>query len=99
MDTETMISELKSIEEKHKHDKVFTGQLNIAEMACNVRKKLEELKSYEDTGLTPAEIRELNERDTAKGRLILMKIMDSSSVRHAESRYTQVMILRAISSA
>ena len=66
MDTETMISELKSIEEKHKHDKVFTGQLNIAEMACNVRKKLEELKSYEDTGLTPAEIRELNERDTAK---------------------------------
>ncbi len=43
MDSETMICELKSIEEKHKHDKVFTGQLNIAEMACNVRKNLKNL--------------------------------------------------------
>ena len=53
MDTETMIRELKSLEEKHKSDAVYTGQLNIAEMAHDVRKRLEELKPYEDTGLTP----------------------------------------------
>lgn len=66
MDTETMIRNLKKVEEDHKDDKVFTGQLNIAEMAHDARKRLEELKPYEDTGLTPAEIRELKERDTAK---------------------------------
>ena len=66
MDTETMIRELESVEEKHKSDVVYTGQLNIAEMAHDVRKRLEELKPYEDTGLTPSEIMELKERDTAK---------------------------------
>lgn len=66
MDTETMIRELESVEEKHKDDTVYTGQLNIAEMAHDVRKRLEDLKPYEDTGLTPAEIWELKERDTAK---------------------------------
>ena len=66
MDTERMISELKSLEVKHRNDKVFTGQLNISEMAHDARKRLEELKSYEDTGLTPEQIRELKERDTAK---------------------------------
>lgn len=66
MDTKTMIRELESVEEKHKHDKVFTGQINIATMAHDVRKRLEELKPYEDTGLTPEEIMELKERDTAK---------------------------------
>ena len=66
MDTEMMIRELKRVEEKHKHDKVFTGQLNIAEMAYDTRKRLEELKPYEDTGLTPEQIMELKERDTAK---------------------------------
>ena len=66
MDTETMIRELKSVEEKHKHDKVFTGQVNIAEMAHDVGKRLEELKPYEDTGLTPEQITSLKERDTAK---------------------------------
>ena len=66
MDTERMISELKSLEVKHRNDKVFTGQLNISEMAHDVRKRLEELKAYEDTGLTPEQIRELKERDTAK---------------------------------
>ena len=63
MDTETMIRNLKKVEEDHKDDKVFTGQLNIAEMAHDARKRLEELKAYEDTGLTPPEIMELNERD------------------------------------
>lgn len=66
MDTKTMIRELESVEEKHKHDKVFTGQINIATMAHDVRKRLEELKSYEDTGLTPEQIRELKERDKSK---------------------------------
>lgn len=61
MDTKTMIRELESVEEKHKHDKVFTGQINIATMAHDVRKRLEELKPYEDTGLTPEQIRELKE--------------------------------------
>ena len=66
MDTDTMIRELERVEEKHKHDKVFTGQLNVAQMAHDTRKRLEELKPYEDTGLTPEQIRELKERDTAK---------------------------------
>ena len=66
MDTETMIREFESVEEKHKDDTVYTGQLNIAEMAHDVRKRLEELKPYEDTGLTPERIRELAERDAAK---------------------------------
>ena len=66
MDTETMIRNLKKVEEDHKDDKVFTGQLNIAEMAHDARKRLEELKTYEDTGLTPEQIRELMERDTAR---------------------------------
>lgn len=66
MDTEMMIRNLKKVEEDHKDDKVFTGQLNIAEMAHDARKRLEELKPYEDTGLTPEQIRELKERDEAK---------------------------------
>lgn len=66
MDTETMIRNLKKVEEDHKDDKVFTGQLNIAEMAHDARKRLEELKPYGDTGLTPEQIRELVERDTAQ---------------------------------
>lgn len=66
MDTTTMIRYLKCVEENHKDDKVFTGQLNISQMAHDVRKRLEELKPYEDTGLTPEQIRELKERNTAK---------------------------------
>ena len=66
MDTERMIRNLEKVEEDHKNDKVFTGQLNIADMVRDVRKRLEELKPYEDTGLTPQEIMEMKERDTAK---------------------------------
>ena len=61
MDTETMIRELERVEEKHKHDKVFTGQLDVAKMAHDTRKRLEELKPYEDTGLDPEQIQELKE--------------------------------------
>lgn len=78
MDTETMIRELESVEEKHKHDEVFTGQLNITAMAHDVRKRLEELKPYEDTGLTPEQIRELKERDTAK--MCKQSIFDHDSI-------------------
>ena len=42
MDTEMMIRELKRVEEKHKHDKVFTGQLDVAKMAYDTRKRLSE---------------------------------------------------------
>ena len=66
MDTETMIRNLKKVEDDHKGDKVFTGQLNIADMAHDVRLRLEELKPYEDTSLTQEQIMELVERDTAK---------------------------------
>lgn len=66
MDTETMIRELERVEEKYKHYKVFTGQLNVAQRAHDIRKRLEELKPYEDTGLDPEQIVELKERDTAK---------------------------------
>lgn len=55
MDTETMIRELKNVEEKHKCDKVFTGQLDIVAMAHDVRERLEELKPYEDTDQTAGE--------------------------------------------
>ena len=66
MDTGRMISELKILEVKHRNDKVFTGQLNISEMAHDVRERLEELKPYEDTGLTPAEVQRLREKNTPK---------------------------------
>ena len=60
MDTRIMIKELERVEEKYKHDKVFTGQLNVAEMAHDVRKRLEKLRPYEDTGLTPEKIQEID---------------------------------------
>lgn len=66
MDTETTIRNLKKVEDDHKGDKVFTGQLNIADMAHDVRLRLEELKPYEDTGLTPEQIRKLVERNKSK---------------------------------
>ena len=66
MDTRTMIKELERVEEKHKHDKVFTGQLNVVEMAHDIRKRLEELKSYEDIGITVKQIRELKKRNMPK---------------------------------
>ena len=78
MDTDTMIRELERVEEKHKHDKVFTGQLNVAQMAHDTRKRLEELKPYEDTGLDPEQIVELKERDTVK--MCKQSIFDHDSI-------------------
>ena len=59
MDTERMIRNLEKVEEDHKNDKVFTGQLNIADMVRDVRKRLAELKPYEDTDLTPQQIKDM----------------------------------------
>ena len=67
MNTEIMIRELKRVEEAHKNDKVFTGNLDIAAMAHDVRKRLQFFKPYEDTGLTPDEINALRERDKNDG--------------------------------
>ena len=78
MDTETMIRNLKKVEDDHKGDKVFTGQLNIADMAHDVRLRLEELKPYEDTSLTPEQIMELKARDT--GYFAKTSIFDHESV-------------------
>lgn len=65
MNTETMIRNLLQVEADHKDDRVYTGQLDVAQMAHDVRKRLEELKPYEDTGLAPEQVWELKERDTA----------------------------------
>lgn len=70
MDTEMMIRNLKKVEEDHKDDKVFTGQINIAEMAHDVRLRLEELKPYEDTGITLQNIIEMKERNTHEYAII-----------------------------
>lgn len=56
MNTERMIRELRNISEKHKDDSVFTGHLNLSLMCRDVADRLEDLKRYEDTGLTPEEI-------------------------------------------
>ncbi|OUN68577.1 hypothetical protein B5G11_12485 [Drancourtella sp. An57] len=78
MDTETMIRELKRVEDQHKHNKVFTSQLDVAQMAHDTRKRLEELKPYEDIGLDPEQIVELKERDTAK--MCKQSIFDHDSI-------------------
>lgn len=70
MDTEIMIRNLKKVEDDHKGDKVFTGQLNISDMARDVRKRLEELKPYEDTGITMENIIEMKARNTYEDAII-----------------------------
>lgn len=71
MDTETMIRELKNVEEKHKCDKVFTGQLDIVAMTHDVRNRLEKLKPYEDTGLTPDQIIEMDKMYTELAKEVM----------------------------
>ena len=85
MDTETMIRELEKVEENHKDDRVFTGQLNIAEMAHDVRKRLKELKPYEDTDLTPQQIKDMQfclrekSRECAELRMELQKLKNKKN--------------------
>ena len=66
MDTETMIRELERVEEKHKHDKVFTGQLDVVKMAHDTRKRLEELSNNFDVRKMAARIEDDNKEDYYK---------------------------------
>lgn len=87
MDTERMIRNLEKVEEDHKDDKVFTGQLNIADMVRDVRKRLEELKPYEDTDLTPQQIKDMQfclrekSRECAELRRELQEIKNQKNDR------------------
>lgn len=45
MDTETMITELRSLEEKYKDKEVYTGEVNIASLCHDVSNRLEELNN------------------------------------------------------
>lgn len=65
MNTETMITELKSVAEKHKNDKLFTFQTNITAMCGDIIPKLEQLAEYEAIG-TVEECREAREKQRGK---------------------------------
>lgn len=67
MNTETMITELKAVAEKHKNDKLFTFHTNITAMCGDIIPKLEQLAEYEAIG-TVEECREARERQRAKKR-------------------------------
>lgn len=60
MDTETMIQQLEAVAEKHHKDKLNTFDTNITAMCEDVISKLKQLKKYEDTGLTPEQIRDMD---------------------------------------
>lgn len=65
MNTETMITELKSVAEKHKNDKLFTFQTNITAMCGDIIPKLEQLAEYEAIG-TVEECREAREKQRGR---------------------------------
>lgn len=65
MNTETMITELKAVAEKHKNDKLFTFHTNITAMCGDIIPKLEQLAEYEAIG-TVEECREARERQREK---------------------------------
>ena len=65
MNTETMITELKAVAEKHKNDKLFTFQTNITAMCGDIIPKLEQLAEYEAIG-TVEECREQGKRQSTK---------------------------------
>lgn len=65
MNTETMITELNAVAEKHKNDKLFTFQTNITAMCRDVIPKLEQLAEYEAIG-TVEECRQAREKQRAK---------------------------------
>ena len=48
MDTRTMINQLKYEADKHRNDRLFTGQTNITALCNDVIPKLEKLAEYED---------------------------------------------------
>lgn len=59
METETMIRQLKCTANKHMHDTLRTFDTNITALCNDVIPKLETLKKYEDTGLTPERIEDI----------------------------------------
>lgn len=65
MNTETMITELNAVAEKHKNDFVPTFQTNITAMCRDIIPKLEQLAEYETIG-TVEECREARERQRVK---------------------------------
>ena len=48
METERMINELKRLAEKHKNDKVFTGEVRWSELCTDVANRLEELNKAQN---------------------------------------------------
>lgn len=50
MNTETMITELKAVADKHRNDKHFTFETNITAMCKDIIPKLEQLAEYEAIG-------------------------------------------------
>lgn len=60
MDTEAMIQQLEAVAEKHRKDKLNTFDTNITAMCEDVIPKLKQLKEYEDTELTPEQIRDID---------------------------------------
>lgn len=65
MNTETMITELNTVAEKHKNDFVPTFQTNITAMCRDIIPKLEQLAEYEKIG-TVEECREAREKQRGK---------------------------------
>lgn len=49
MDTERMIRKLRRLAEKHKNDKVFTGENNWSQMCTDVANRLEERQKEIET--------------------------------------------------
>lgn len=45
MDTETMITELRSLEEKYRDKPVYTGEVNISSLCHDVSSRLEEMNN------------------------------------------------------
>lgn len=72
MNTETMITELNAVAEKHKNDFVPTFQTNITAMCRDIIPKLEQLAKYEAIG-TVEECQEARERQRAKKPIIKSK--------------------------
>lgn len=48
MDTDTIIRHLEYEADRHKNDRLFTGQVNITAMCRDLIPKMKELKRYED---------------------------------------------------
>lgn len=68
METDVMIRALKYTANKHKNDRLVTFDTNITVMCNDVIPKLELLKAYEDIGLTPEQLLEIDKMYAEKCR-------------------------------